>query len=612
MNDGLAADRRIRQLLGWLGDREEHVRLALEAADLAPWHWNPTLGELYWSERCRQLLDVDPDEPASIELFKSRVHPDDRAAVDAAIQEALRSGGAYSEEFRVVHRDGAIHRLHAMGRAQSDRTPGSTQRMSGVLRDITDSWRARVNLERERDAYLQLIEASPAAIAKFDRNMCYLAANRKFTDFLGLDPANLLGRCHYEVVPHLAEYWRSIHRRALNGEDVSGVGDTFVHADGTRDETSWRAMPWRDAHGDVGGIVVIIEVMAARRRITDRGLFWASAFRCNPHAMAIVDAADSSVLDANNACGRLMDLPPLQCAGRSLFTLFPESEHSRLRDALAAVDSLGTSTTELRRLQGDGRQTPTRLNLIAVRNVRGELLCRVSMITDVPEQMPERAVSDRTHSQTRLLVQRLLELREVERNELASELQYDVYRDLTAVSSGLHGLLADTSGGGATAQSLATVAALADTALNGLRRVLFDLNPPGVMELGFAAALARYVAELSARSGVGITLTQPQEPLQLRQDLQAVVYTVVLEGIKNAVEHSQASQIEVTVTAGADALRIRVSDNGVGIRDADRQRPGCFGLLASMERIQQLGGSLRVLGIVGSGTHFEISVPTGR
>ncbi|HEY5310256.1 MAG TPA: ATP-binding protein, partial [Casimicrobiaceae bacterium] len=228
------------------------------------------------------------------------------------------------------------------------------------------------------------------------------------------------------------------------------------------------------------------------------------------------------------------------------------------------------------------------------------------------EQMPEQAASDRVHSQTRLLVQRLLELRDVERNEIASELKHDVYRDLTAVSNGLHGMLTDAAGGGTIAQPLAIVAALADTALNGLRRVLFDLNPPGVLDLGFAAALERYVAEQSARSGVGIMLTQPQEPLLARQELLAVVYAVVREGITNAVEHSQASQIEVTVAAGPDALRVRVSDNGVGIRDADRQRPGCFGLLAATERIQQLGGSLRVLGIVGSGTHFEISVPTGR
>jgi len=554
---------------------------------------------------------VDPDEPASIELFIGRVHPDDRVTVNAAIQEALRSGGAYSEEFRVVHRDGAIRRLHAMGRAQTDRTTSSTLRMSGVLRDVTDSWRARVDLKRERDAYLELIEASPAAIAKFDRNMCYLAANRKFIDLLGLDPANLLGRCHYDVLPHLPEYRRSIHRRALNGEDISGVDNTFTHPDGTRDGTSWRAMPWRDAQGDVGGIVVIIEVMAARRRVMDQGLFWASAFRCNPHAMAIVDAADCSVLDANIACGQLMEMPPAQFAGRSLFTLFPESEHSRLHDALAAADGLGTSTTELRRLQRDGTQTPTRLNLIAVRNTRGELLCRMSTITDVPEQMPEIAAGDRANSQARLLVRRLLELRDVERDELASELKHDVYRDLTAVSNGLHGMLTDTSGGGAIAQPLATVAALADSALNGLRRVLYDLNPPGILDLGFAAALERYVAEQSAQSGMTITLAQPKEPLQARQDLLAVVYAVVLEGIANAVEHSKASQIEVTVATGADTLRVRVSDNGVGIRDADRQRPGCFGLLAAMERAQQLGGSLRVLGIVGSGTHFEISVPTG-
>jgi signal transduction histidine kinase len=54
---------------------------------------------------------------------------------------------------------------------------------------------------------------------------------------------------------------------------------------------------------------------------------------------------------------------------------------------------------------------------------------------------------------------------------------------------------------------------------------------------------------------------------------------------------------------------LRISDDGIGLGDKDRSKPGCFGLLATSERLAELGGTLRVLGVAGGGTTLDASIP---
>ena len=89
-----ASAKRIRQLLSWLGDRDRQLQLALDAAELGTWNWDPATNELVWSERCRTLLGLSADEPPTVDNFLRLVHPDDRAAVGQAIETKLRTSGS--------------------------------------------------------------------------------------------------------------------------------------------------------------------------------------------------------------------------------------------------------------------------------------------------------------------------------------------------------------------------------------------------------------------------------------------------------------------------------------------------------------------------------------
>ncbi|HEV2285734.1 MAG TPA: ATP-binding protein, partial [Steroidobacteraceae bacterium] len=150
---------------------------------------------------------------------------------------------------------------------------------------------------------------------------------------------------------------------------------------------------------------------------------------------------------------------------------------------------------------------------------------------------------------------------------------------------------------------------LAQRCLEELRHIAFELEPPGVEELGLADAMQRYADDLSAQSGLSIELSDAGGLPQLGRRRALALYRTFQEALGNAVRHARASHVEAHVWVQEGAVHLRVSDDGVGIGEADRGKGGCFGLLLASERLTQLGGALRVFGVAGRGTTLDASMP---
>ena len=139
-----------------LTDREEHLRLALDAAQMGTFHRDLVADRLVWSRFHEELWGYGPGEfPGTYQAFAERLHPDDLLAVEEKVARCRSARRPYEIEFRVVWPDGSVHWVHGRGEFVFDEA-GQAVRMRGVVLDITARKTAeaamRENEERFKEA----------------------------------------------------------------------------------------------------------------------------------------------------------------------------------------------------------------------------------------------------------------------------------------------------------------------------------------------------------------------------------------------------------------------------------------------------------------------------
>ncbi|RYG64561.1 PAS domain S-box protein, partial [bacterium] len=112
----------------------------------------------------------------------------------------------------------------------------------------------------------QFVEHAPAAIAMLDREMRFIAYSRRFLTDYHLGPIDLSGRSYYDIFPDLPARWRDAHQRVLKGSVERSDVDEWVRADHEVEFLQWEMRPWRDVHGQIGGVIMLTEVISERVR----------------------------------------------------------------------------------------------------------------------------------------------------------------------------------------------------------------------------------------------------------------------------------------------------------------------------------------------------------
>jgi signal transduction histidine kinase len=140
-------------------------------------------------------------------------------------------------------------------------------------------------------------------------------------------------------------------------------------------------------------------------------------------------------------------------------------------------------------------------------------------------------------------------------------------------------------------------------ALEGLQEISRGIHPAILSKGGLGPA----VQVLAHRSTIPAALDLRTDA-RLGEPIEVAAYFVVSEALANAAKHSQASQIDVALEQSCAHLVLSVHDDGVGGADAGRGS----GLTGLTDRVEALGGSLRVVSRPGDGTHIAVELPLER
>ncbi|MDB6148780.1 MAG: hypothetical protein JWQ44_228 [Chthoniobacter sp.] len=192
------------------------------------------------------------------------VHPDSRQLVLERIRSHADPGAIHPmAEQRLLKLDGTPIDAEVRGTSISF---GGEPAILASIQDVTERKRAAEDLAASEELLRQFIRHSPAAIAMLDTQMRYVQASERWIQDYQLTGEEIIGRGHYEIFPHMPQRWKDASQRVLAGAIERCDEDHFTQADGSVDWLQWEARPWRDASGEIGGLIFFTQVITGRKR----------------------------------------------------------------------------------------------------------------------------------------------------------------------------------------------------------------------------------------------------------------------------------------------------------------------------------------------------------
>ena len=136
-----------------LKNTRDSLSVAQKIAHLGSWEWNIKTNEEHWSEEQYRIFGYEPNEVAvTYSLFQNALHPDDKAAVQFEVQQALDGTKPFFTEYRIIRKDGAVRNIEAKGGIEFD-SEGKPEKMNGTVLDITER---KETEEKLKQYYIQL------------------------------------------------------------------------------------------------------------------------------------------------------------------------------------------------------------------------------------------------------------------------------------------------------------------------------------------------------------------------------------------------------------------------------------------------------------------------
>jgi signal transduction histidine kinase len=212
------------------------------------------------------------------------------------------------------------------------------------------------------------------------------------------------------------------------------------------------------------------------------------------------------------------------------------------------------------------------------------------------------------------LFRRVVAAQEAERQRIARDLHDETGQSLTAIGMGLRGLSGKLNSRNKEALgTLHKLETLTADSLKELQRLISDLRPSHLDDLGLPAALRWYAGRIQEHSTISVRVDIVGEECNLDEAMKITIFRIIQECLNNIIKHAHATQANIYLQFETRNVRINVRDNGIGfdlerIKQQRSSRPS-LGLAGMQERAALLGGTLTVQSRPSYGTEVEAVIP---
>lgn len=598
-------DARYRTLVDWL---PEALSVHLDGKVMFV---NPACVELLGARSADELVGRD-----SIDF----IHPDRRDAtlqrVNDAIDRGLRTPMLQQVFMKV---DGSPLEVELCS------TPidyDGRRALLASMRDITPRKRTEAALAASEEQLSGIFETATVAILVADETQTIVKANPAAAAMFRCSVAELVGSPLHRLIP--ARH-RDAHRAEVRafGESTDAARHMGRQRDvmGLRVDGTEFPIDAAISHLSAGGrrqYTVILRDITERRQaetaLRDSEASLRRLLLMLPDAVYVT--VESRISFVNQAAQRLFGADASALLGRTPMSLIHPDSVELVRASFAALHT-GAATAplvEVKILRADGS---VRLVESAATLVEGPVESSIVVVMrSVTELTEARSALAESHAELRRLVASQDRVQEEERRRIARELHDDLQQTLAAIRIDLVAIGQRLQPAPQSVAPLLEEASdLAGAAIESTRRIVNDLRPQMLEDLGLVPSLEALVSQFGRRTGIDCrfhALAGADAEMPIPMPVANCLYRVTQEALGNAARHAHASTVRVRFTHTlAGRIVLRISDDGKGMLTGQRRKPESFGLLGMNERVRALGATLHITSRPGFGTTIVVIVPAG-
>ncbi len=538
------------------------------------------------------------------------------------LRERFKALVGKSSKFETVHRhkDGSLTDVEV---STSGMEIDGQYFLLASSRDITDRKRAEAALNNSEANLRAMLDNSPYLLWLKDVRGQYISANKIFADYLRFDNVRqIIGKTDMELWPaELAEKYRADDAEVMSTRQQKHFEERVLDGDKLLWVETYKT-PVIDLHGKVLGTVGIasditerkkaeaelrLENETGRKRADELAQQFGYLLQNSFNEIYLFDARSLKFILTSEGAEKNLGYTDEELNLLTPLDLKPLYTRESFEELLAPLRS-GKQQSLLfetihRRKDGTTYPVEVRFQLMET-----ESPVFLAVVLDITDRL-------RAERQLREFSAHLQAVREEEKAHFAREVHDDLGGTLAALKMDAYWLAGKLEAKEemeplrACAKSMV---GLIDAAVLATRRIITDLRPTLLDDLGLMAALKWQCAEFKNRAGIECKFVCVEdENIEEKLDNAQLInlFRIAQESLTNVARHSGASRVVVGLLHDGEEIVLSVSDNGCGLPEGHTIDSTSYGIRGMRERVVQLGGNIEFETPPGGGFSVAVKLP---
>ncbi len=601
-------------------ENKSRLEFVQKITKLGYWEFDIRNNKLIWSKDIYGMFGLsETDIQTSLKNFLDIIHPDDREIFHKALESSLAGITAMDIEHRIIKTNGQIIFVNQRGALSYDEK-GMVIKFSGSIQDITDRKLLENALRESQSRLSGIINSAMDAVITVDDKQKILLFNTAAEHMFRCSADEVLGKPLDRFIPL---GFRDIHQKQIENFGKTGINMRTIGAinpmSGLRTDGEEFPIEASSSQVEVGGqklFTVIIRDVTEKKKAEEYLISSEARYRLlfkkNPLPMWVFDTETFKFLAVNDAAVNVYGYSRDEFLSMSILDIRPAEDIPALKNHISSLRELFNPAGIWRHKKKDG--TIMDVEIVSHEIEFDERLSRLVLANDVTDKKKAEEDLKNSREQLRELAAHLQNIREEERSAIAREIHDELGQVLTSLKMNLTFIDKKIIGDQAELNAsdlhneITEMKSVIDNSVKRIRKIITELRPEMLDQLGLISALEWQANEFKEKSGIDCNLLNYFGDTEVNKNISIAVYRIFQEALTNVIRHSKATKVEIKIGRANNHLELEIQDNGIGF-EPKKNKSKTFGVLGMKERAIILGGDFKVESIKPSGTKLSVNIP---